>query len=302
MEDSPVPRASFDHITVPEGNSGTTDVHLKITLSGAFKYEQAVFFEAAGTATFGSDYDGPATVFLAPGQTSADVIVRIHGDTLPEPDETILLTAYASGIGPDWSGVIIILNDDYILTPDSMQIARGTVGSASVTTSVPSPTNDHVVLSSSNPNVATVSPFIDVPAGSLGRAFDVTAVSVGSAVITATLPLSRGGATTTTLVDVYSSTFFYFEKPAVSLPLSQTTTATMHFEPPPTEPLPLFLAQTNPSVAGIPPFFTVGTNGIGTFTVHGTGVGNTALERFVSASDRFVSASDRFVKRPRALR
>jgi hypothetical protein len=177
-----------------------------------------------------------------------------------------------------------ILNDDYILTPGSQQVIRGTVGSLSVTTSVATPTTDHVELSSSDPSVVTVPPFVDIPAGSLGKSFDVTTVGSGSAVITATMPPSRGSEQSTARIDVYTPTLFTFDKPIVDVALSETVTVSAHFDPPPTEPVVLSLTQTFPSVATIPTVFTVGTNGIGTFSVRGTAIGVTVVSTTVPAA------------------
>jgi hypothetical protein len=280
------PEPTISITNTAEGNSGSAFVHLTVTYSAPFKWESYLYWGASGgTATLESDYDSSTMHMLFPaGQTSADIFVKINGDQSPEPDESVYVYAWLDEFGHGPPGTITILNDDYILTPGSQRIARGTVASASVATSVPTPATDHVELSSSDPNVAAVPPFVDIPAGSLGKTFDVTAAGVGSAVITAKFPPSRGSTTTTTLVDVYASTFFSFDNPALSVTLGQTATATMHFEPAPSEPLALFLAQTNPSIASIPAFFTVGTNGVGTFTLRSTGVGTTLISTTVPAS------------------
>jgi hypothetical protein len=278
IDSTPKPILSFASIAIPEGNSGTTDVHLKFTLSAPLKHEAGIGFSAiGGTATPGSDYD-PITngVFLAARQTSAEMIVKIHGDTLPEPDETILLTADIYP-GISWSGSITILNDDYISYPPSLQLARGGAGSVSLSTSVPTPTTDHVTLSSSDTSVATVPPFVDIPAGSMVKSFDITATGAGSAVITATMPPSRGSATTTTRVDVFTSTQLTFDKPTVDLPLEGTTTIAAHFDPPPADPVVMILSQTNPAIASIPPTLTIGANGSGSIAIHATSVGLTGV-------------------------
>jgi IPT/TIG domain-containing protein/Calx-beta domain-containing protein len=279
IEANPQPTIALNPIAVPEGNSGVTLAHMSATFSAPFKRDGTVLClvpsDPEGTATPGSDYDtGFFGTSLPAGQTFAEFTVPIRGDQSSEPDEYFVVTVYLD----DWAGfspitTVTILNDDYILTPGSQRIGRGSVGSANLTTSVPSPTTDHVTLSSSNPSVVTVPAFVDVPAGSLGKTFDVTAVGFGSAVITATFPPSRGSTTTTTTVDVFAATAVSFEKQALNLALSQTATATIHFDPPPSEPLLLFLSQSNPPVAAIPAFVTVGTNGTGTFTLRGNGVG-----------------------------
>jgi hypothetical protein len=283
IDDDPKPTISFDNVAVAEGNSGTTDVHLKVTLSAPFKRDTGLgVYASGGTATFGSDYVDVIGAHLAPRQTSAEIIVRIHGDTQPEPDETIFLTAQVE-VGIGWSSVVTILNDDYISSPTSQQLARGTVGSISLATSVPTPATDRVELSSSDTRVATVPPFVDIPAGSLGKSFDVTAVGTGSAVITAKMPPSRGSETTTARVDVFTSTQLTFDKLTVDVSLEATMTITAHLDPPPTEPVAMFLSQTNPSVASIPPVLTIGTNGSGSIAIRGTSVGVTGVRMTLPA-------------------
>ncbi|HXH39182.1 MAG TPA: IPT/TIG domain-containing protein, partial [Thermoanaerobaculia bacterium] len=283
IEDEPQPTVSITSIAVPEGNSGPTDVHLQVTLSVPLKYSETIYsFATGGTATLNSDYEGGypnssqfLNVFLAPGQTSAEIIVRIHGDMLSEPDETIFVTATIAR----WQakGIITILNDDYLLSPASQQIMLGTVGSLSVTTTLPTATTDRLMITSSDTSVATVPPFIDIPAGSLGKSFDVTTVGNGSAIITIATPPSRGSQTISSRVDVYTTTIFTFDKAFVDLNLAQTTTATAHFDPPPKVPVVLFLLQTNPAVVSLPSVFTIGTDGVGTFLIRATGFGVTVV-------------------------
>jgi hypothetical protein len=215
------------------------------------------------------------------GQLSAQFVVRIDGDYLPEPDETILIYVYVEG--SVCTGTLTILNDDYLLGPASQKVVRGNIGSLAVTTSLPTPTTDRVQLSSSDTSIATVPPFVDIPAGSLGASFDVTAVGNGSAIITATMPPSRGSVTSTVRVDVFTPTQLTFDKLSAGVALGGTTTISAHFDPPPSEPVVLFLSQTNPSIASIPQFFTVGTNGTGSIAIRGTAVGATAVSMTLPA-------------------
>jgi len=275
--------------TVAEGNSGIALFPVAVTLSGPSRGNVFVdVYVIGGTATADPDFaDGfrnlVAFLVFPQGETTRSFFIKIMGDNTPEPDETVVIGAGYDGqsVIPASATMFTILNDDYILTPGSQQVIRGTVGSLSVTTSVATPTTDHVELSSSDPGVVTVPPFVDIPAGSLGKSFDVTTVGSGSAVITATMPPSRGSVQSTARIDVYTPTLFTFDKPIVNVALSETVTVSAHFDPPPTEPVVLSLTQTFPSVATIPPVFTVGTNGIGTFSVRGTAIGVTVVSTTV---------------------
>ncbi len=279
IDDEPMPTVHFDNISVAEGNSGTTDVHLIVTLTTPFKRQSSVNVDVVGgTATRGSDYyQDSSYALLAPKQTSAEVIFRIQGDTIPQPDKTLLLSGQAGNLGYSWNGVLTILNDDYFFGPASQKVIRGTVGSLGLTTTVPAPATDHVELSSSDTSIATVPSFVDIPAGSVAKSFAVTAVGLGSAVITAKMPPSRGSAVTTARVDVFTPTLVTFDKPLVDVALAATTTVTVHVDQPPAVPVVLFLSQSNPAIASVSQFFTIGTNGAGSIAVRGSSVGATSV-------------------------
>jgi hypothetical protein len=311
FENEAPPVAIFQSTSVAEGDSGITQVPIAITLSAAFLAPVYLdVYAIGGTAGPGTDYEGVGTlpkvslgqVRFDALQTTGQIVVRVKGDQLSEPDETIFIGGGIPGFTqfPTAVGILTILNDDYLLTPGTQRIARGTVASLNVATSVPTPTTDHVLLSSSDPSVAAVPPFVDVPAGSLGKSFDVTAAGTGSAVISATWPPSRGGGMMTARVDVYIATFYSFEKSALSVTFGQSATAAMHFAPPPSEPLLLFLSQTNPTITSMPPFFTIGTDGSGSFTLRGDGIGSTFITTTVPASYGGATTGFRFDVTPAA--
>ncbi|HSY47218.1 MAG TPA: IPT/TIG domain-containing protein [Thermoanaerobaculia bacterium] len=294
-ENEAVPVATFQNTSAAEGDSGITLVPMAITLSAHLLDTAYVnVYAIGGTAQPGTDYEGVGTLpKVSLGQVRFDafqtigwILIPVKGDLLSEPDETILIGGGMPTFAqfPTAVGTLTILNDDYILTPGTQRIARGTPASLSVATSIPTPTTDHVLLSSSDPSVAAVPPFVDVPAGSLGKSFDVTAAGAGSAIITATWPPSRGGGTMAARVDVFISTFYAFEKSALGVTLGQSATATMHFDPPPSAPLVLYLSQTNPTITNMPLFFTIGTDGSGSFTLRGDSIGSTFITTTVPAS------------------
>ncbi|HXA18349.1 MAG TPA: IPT/TIG domain-containing protein, partial [Thermoanaerobaculia bacterium] len=310
-ENEAVPMATFQSTSAAEGDGGLTLVPIAVTLSAHLLATAFVdVFAIGGTAEPGTDYEGVGTlphvslgqVRFDAFQTTGQIVVRVKGDQHSEPDETIFIGGGMPGFtqSPTASGILTILNDDYILTPGTLRIARGTVASLSVATSVPTPVTDHVLLSSSDPSVAAVPPFVDVPAGSLGKSFDVTAAGPGSAVIAATWPPSRGGGTMAARVDVYIATFYSFEKSPLSVTLGQSAAATMHFDPPPSEPLLLYLFQTNPTITNMPPFFTVGTDGTGSFTLRGDGIGSSVITTTVPASYGGATTGFRFDVTPAA--
>ena len=51
-------------------------------------------YTLSGTATGGSDYETPASTSLAipAGDTSGTIVIKVKGDALDEPNETIIVT------------------------------------------------------------------------------------------------------------------------------------------------------------------------------------------------------------------
>ncbi len=85
------PTISIGNASLAEGNSGTTTMTFTVSLSAAATGTVTVDYTvAAGTATAGEDYTdpGPGTLSFPAGTTSRSIAVTIHGDLVPEADET----------------------------------------------------------------------------------------------------------------------------------------------------------------------------------------------------------------------
>jgi hypothetical protein len=112
----PLPVLSVSDTSVPEGNSGATNAAFQVTLSAASASPVSVSYATAdGSATAGSDYVASSgSLTLDPGETSANVLVPVNGDVLPEPLETFSVTlAGATGatLG-DAQATATIVDDD----------------------------------------------------------------------------------------------------------------------------------------------------------------------------------------------
>jgi hypothetical protein len=271
IEDDPFPSITCANVTVAEGNNGPNNVHLPFTLSIGLKRADAIQFYVivGGNVTRGSDYEdnGLWSAILPPGQKSGEVIVRVTGDNVPEPDETMTLGVdYAA----TWLAfpIVTILNDDYMPPAQQPRIHAGSTDSVSLSTTVPAPSMDHILLSSSDTKIASVQPFIDIPAGAVGGSFNVTGVSPGSAVITMKLPPSRSNATNTIPVEIFTVPTLQFDGGSTDTIVGESRTVTVTMDPHPAVPLLLPLTVGNPSVASVSsPTLTIGTNGIGSFSV-----------------------------------
>lgn len=116
--------------SVVEGNSGTTPMTFQVTLSAASASTVTVHYAVSGgTATAGVDYTvaGTGTLTFAPGGTTQNIIVNVIGDTVFEPDETVVMTLSAP-VGATLGSVSatgVILDDDAAPSP-LLSILSGT--------------------------------------------------------------------------------------------------------------------------------------------------------------------------------
>jgi uncharacterized delta-60 repeat protein len=115
-DDQPLPTISIGGAAAAEGESGTQEIGIVVGLSEIRDYPVTVDFATAdGTATAGVDYEATSgTVTFAPGQQLQPIIVRIHGDVLPEPNETFVVTLSNPTNGQIGEGqaTVVITNDD----------------------------------------------------------------------------------------------------------------------------------------------------------------------------------------------
>ena len=110
-DDVPVMTVSYPRVA--EGNAGTVSMNFDVTLVPAAEIPvQATYQTGGGTATAGQDYQpAQGTLTFAPGETQKTVMVIVNGDTVFEPDETLLLTVNPAG-GVPVTGTGTIVNDD----------------------------------------------------------------------------------------------------------------------------------------------------------------------------------------------
>lgn len=113
---APPPELSVDDVTVTEGNDGVTDAVFTVRLSAAGTATVTVSFATlSDSAIAPADYDSVnTTVTFEPGQTSRQVVVRVHGESLIETDErfTVRLSDPVNATLVDDVAVGRILNDD----------------------------------------------------------------------------------------------------------------------------------------------------------------------------------------------
>jgi Ca2+-binding RTX toxin-like protein len=116
----PLPVLTISDVATTEGDDGTTTVLIPVDLSRASDEPVSVRFRTEdGTAIAGQDYEHTEGLLVfAPGETRRYVAVKVHGDTIPEPDETfrvVLFDAVGATVGRA-VGTVTILNDDFLVT------------------------------------------------------------------------------------------------------------------------------------------------------------------------------------------
>lgn len=128
-----LPDLWIDDPTVPEGDSGLTEFHFPVWLTAASDQDVTVDFRAASnSATVGIDLPVQSGKLVIPaGQTTAEVVIYVYGDTEPERDE--MFRCYlenavgANVVRPRGSG--IIANDDKpTLSIGDAQVVEGSTG------------------------------------------------------------------------------------------------------------------------------------------------------------------------------
>ncbi len=110
------PTISVGDLTEPEGDSGTHDALVPVTLSAPSVQDVSVDYQTvAGTATAGADYDNVSgTLTIPAGSTTGFIHVPIHGDTVEEANDTVLvnISNAVHGAITRNQGVLTIQNDD----------------------------------------------------------------------------------------------------------------------------------------------------------------------------------------------
>ena len=116
LDDDPAPTITVEDASIQEGPAGPRNVAVTLRLSNASALPVSVnVATGGGTATPLVDYlgrSGPLT--FSPGQTETNLTVTILGDTVPEDDETFLLTLTkpVNGTLGRATAVVTILDDD----------------------------------------------------------------------------------------------------------------------------------------------------------------------------------------------
>src|SRR5207344_3078363 len=93
LNDDAVPTLTINNPSVAEQNSGTRTMSFTVSLSAVSGRTVTVGYATAdGTATAVSDYVARSgTLTISAGSPSGTISVTINSDTVPEPNETVLV-------------------------------------------------------------------------------------------------------------------------------------------------------------------------------------------------------------------
>jgi hypothetical protein len=108
---------SVSGASIVEGDSGDRQLVFTVSIEHASARAVTVDYATAdGTATAGSDYDAASgTLSFAAGETTKTISIAVHGDTLDEDDETLLLNLSNPSVGAAVAvaqGTGTIIDDD----------------------------------------------------------------------------------------------------------------------------------------------------------------------------------------------
>jgi LPXTG-motif cell wall-anchored protein len=120
--DDDEPTVAIDDVTLEEGTGGPTGFHFTVSLDQPALEEVTVTATPTdGTAVAPGDWQGvPVDVTFEPGQTEADVVVSVVGDSDIEDDEsfTVVLSDVVGASIADDEGLGTIVDDDAETPPD----------------------------------------------------------------------------------------------------------------------------------------------------------------------------------------
>lgn len=123
IKDNDQPGISINNLSTTEGDVGSKDVALTVTLSKAHVVPVTVNYATSSvgaTATEGVDYQqASGVVTFAPGEVSKPLPTTIKGDPTVEPDEAfyVNLSGASNGQLTKSQGIVTIINDDLPATP-----------------------------------------------------------------------------------------------------------------------------------------------------------------------------------------
>jgi IPT/TIG domain/PKD domain/Calx-beta domain len=280
-EDDPLPTITVEDIAVPEGDSGSANVVLKLRMSQAVPNYYVNFSLVPRTASMQQDFEyaAPFFTYVPFNGTEATVNVKIIGDTKHEPHETFDVVFHWGShqqLKPEPVSVTI-LNDEVELSPESARIANGESASFVLDIGLPSDGSVAVPLSF-DANVVSGPQSIAFAAGESTKSIELVGHTAGSSDIIATLPASRGGRILRAGIAVHDHGSAVFEPKRLALRTGEEASVNVSLQPAGTQNYTLPLRSNDAGIADVTAgsvFIAAST--VGTFKVKGIAAGTTSI-------------------------
>jgi hypothetical protein len=284
IEDDAYPALQIDSVVIAEGNLGAKNATFNVSIPPLTRSLNVNYTTENNTALAGSDYQATSgTLAFAAGETWKTINVPIFGDEAPEPHETfsvvLSMTCCPSALAPpaaELRGTGMILNDDYLLSPANLFVARGSKGQFTLSFGTIPPSDSAISIASSDTSIFTVAVGFPWPSPGQSATLEVAGIAPGKGQISVKLPPELGGGTLNSGVTVYERATLTFDPPTVVVAAGATANVTIHLAPAPGSPTTLAAAANDPSITEVPAKVTFDAAGNATLTVKGLSVG-TAL-------------------------
>lgn len=188
----------------------------------------------------------PAAVIIPQGATSAtfSLTALALGDALVTASANGTSQSSSVHVSPQPAAIVSLL-------PSPLPLQQGATGSLTVTINVAQEVDTTITLTNSAPEVATVPESVLIAAGAISAQIPVTAVSPGSALITASVNNTSAAATVevTPPPPVVSAV----EPATLSLPKGTPGTLRVVVSRAPNAVTPVALVSSDPAIASVPP-------------------------------------------------
>jgi hypothetical protein len=132
---------SIDSLSVPEGDSGSKDQNMTVSLTAVAGTDAVIDYTITSTtAIAGVDFVAASgTVTIPAGSLSVEIPVTYYGDLMYEPNQNIKVTISTSSPGfviPNNVGTLTLVNDDGTVSVADVSVIEGNTGQKSVNVNV----------------------------------------------------------------------------------------------------------------------------------------------------------------------
>jgi len=276
QDDEPPPTISIADASVVEGDNGTTDCVMTVTLSGKVASADIGFYQPATSGTYDVDFRSyiPTLHFAAPS-TTGTLHLTINGDQKIERNETITVRAQAAGsaLKTGRDGICTIVDDDSALLPEVLYVREGVPDKLTLAWGEPLAAPATVNVSATGG--VSVQATVTAAPGVISTPIPLTASDGGT--VTATMQRPGMDAVSARVRIAVSGSAPVVEPQLLSIRSGATGKLTFSLSPPKTAPTDIALASADTSVTTVPAMITVPAGGTVEAQVNALAAGETTL-------------------------